>query len=931
MKKNYAPISLRTIIYCTLFLMLNLASQAQIVLTGTNYIQTFDGIGSGLPAGWTVRTGSNASSLGTAGTLVTAHTSWSNSTGNFRNCGSNEGANDAANTDRALAIRQTSAFGDAGGAFLAQISNTTGISNLQLSFKLQSLDASSPRTTTWLVQWAIGATPTSFTTLTTSPATTTTGSSASSNVSITATLPNTVDNQADNLWIRIVTLSASTGSGNRPTSGIDDFSLTYTPANTTNPTITTSGSLLPFATIENTPSATQTYNVSGTNLTNDIIITPPVNFEISLASSSGFVQNPTTISLTQSGGNVVSTPIFVRLIGTPIGTFNGNISHTSTGATNTNVAVSGSVNPSLSNPTPISTARTLTQGTTVTVAGRVTVAQQFGGLQIFIQDVTGGISIFRNTGNIVQENGLVLGDSVQVQGVLGNFNQLIQVTVTQINKVVTTPIIPAPKLILSTQMLANEGQLVRINDLNIPGILSIAGQTNYTFLPIQVRITNQTNTAGYANPLVGTALVAGTGYAIGIAGRFNTSAQLLPRLVADIVRTGDPAPGSTDDTFAGETTLDVACWNIEWFGSTGFGPTNEALQNTNAKTVIKTINADIYNLNEISSLTAFNTLVSELNTEGFAYTGVCSSRLSNNDNTGGQRVCFVYKTALFSNVVTKHIFETLDDSLDANQTVNLLQFYPDADKTRFWASGRLPFALTADVNIPNSPSKRMMFVGIHGRANTGTTPAEALSRYNMRKFDVEALKDTLDAQFPTQAFIILGDYNDDVDFTVATTAGIPNNETSFVAYNNDPTRYLMHTRVLSDAGLKSTVGFSDMIDHLSSSNELTTEFVTNSARVGTPESYVASYGTTTSDHYPVMARFNLNGNCINDRIVTANINVSGLTKIEAGNSITATNKISNGAKATYDAQKFIILNAGFEIDSAGNTVFKTQLDGCGGL
>jgi hypothetical protein len=37
----------------------------------------------------------------------------------------------------------------------------------------------------------------------------------------------------------------------------------------------------------------------------------------------------------------------------------------------------------------------------------------------------------------------------------------------------------------------------------------------------------------------------------------------------------------------------------------------------------------------------------------------------------------------------------------------------------------------------------------------------------MRKFDVEVLKDTLDAQYPTANLILLGDYNDDVDFTVS--------------------------------------------------------------------------------------------------------------------------------------------------------------------
>lgn len=726
-------------------------------------------------------------------------------------------------------------------------------------------------------------------------------------------------------------------SGNDHTLTIDD--LTITAGQSTSPSLSaTPVSISGLNYTENNgPSAATSYNLSGTNLTpldDNITITAPTNFEVSTTANGTFTDN---LLVPYTGGALATTPIFVRLkAGLTTGSYGGVstfVTNTGGGASSAaNVAVTGTVNAPIGSFTPIGTARTLAQGTSVNIAGRVTVAQQFGGLQIFIQDITGGISVFKSTGNMVQENSLVIGDSVQVTGTLAAFNQLLQVNVTQINKVAATSFIPEPKVITSTQILDNEGQLVRINDVNIPSA-TFAAQTNYTFTPVQVRITQQTNTAGYTNPLVGTSVVAGTGYVIGIAGRFNTSAQLLARLTTDIVRTGDPAPGSTDADFDSESTLDVACWNIEWFGATGsgFGPTDEALQLQNAKTVIKTINADIYNVNEIANLTAFNTLVTELNNEGFAYSGICSSRLSNNDNVAGQRVCFLYKTALFSNVTTKHIFETLDDALDAASVPAVLNSFPDADKTRFWASGRLPFTLTADVNIPNTPSKRIMFIGVHGRANTGTTPAEALSRYNMRKFDVEALKDTLDAQFPTLPIVMMGDFNDDIDFTVATTAGVPNNQTSYIAYNNDPTKYNMNTRSLSDAGLKSTVGFSDMIDHIISSNELTTEYIANSARVSNAESYITSYGSTTSDHYPVMLRFNLAVNpCVTvlNLVSPADDYTSG-TQIKQASStngkITATNAVTGTANATYQA-KSVELNAGFKADSG--TIFRAEIGGC---
>ncbi|MFN3848822.1 MAG: 3-coathanger stack domain-containing protein [Spirosomataceae bacterium] len=926
----------------TLFVLLlslsTFLAKSQVVLSGSSYSQNFDNLVNGLPAGWTVRTGSNATSLGTAASLTTATTAWSNTAGAFKNFASADGltststsTQQGASTDRALGVRQTGTFGDPNAAFVMQVSNTTGFENFTLAFKLQSLDAASARTVTWQVQWAVGANPTSFNTLTTVPATLTTGGSTFASTDVTATLPSGVNNQSENLWIRIVTLASSAGANNRPSTGIDDLSLTYSPINTSNPSIVTStNSLSNFTVTEGSPSTEQSYTVSGENLTEAITVTAPNGFEVSLSPTSGYAGS---LVLPQSSGVVATTTIYARLIGNTAGSFSGNITNASTGATQQNVSVAGTVNPPLTNFIPIATARAQTQGTTVTIAGRVTVGQQFGGFQIFIQDNTGGISVYRGTGNIVQENGLAIGDSVQVQGVLGNFNQLLQVNVSQISKVNTSSVVPAPKVISSSEILQNEGLLVRINDVNIQ-TTTFAAQTNYSFVPVQVRITQQANSAGYVNPLVGTSITAGTGYVTGIAGRFNTSSQVLARLTTDIVRTGDPAPGSTDDTFDADGTLDVACWNIEWFGATGsgFGPTDETLQKENAKTVIKTINADIFNLNEIANLTAFNTLVSELNTEGFAYTGVCSSRLSNNDNVSGQRVCFLYKTALFSNVTTRHIFEAIDDSLDASQTPNLLNSYPDADKTRFWASGRLPFTLTADVNIPNSPSKRIMFVGVHARANTSTNPTEALSRYNMRKFDVEALRDTLNARFANLPIIMLGDFNDDLDFTVATTAGVPNNETSYVAYNNDPTRFNMHTRALSDAGLKSTVSFSDMIDHVIASNELTSNYVAGSARVSNAENYLTSYGSTTSDHYSVMLRFNLTESSPCSTLVTlvspADDYSSGTVTKQASSTagkIVATNAVTGTANATYQA-KAVELNAGFKAESG--TIFKAEIGGC---
>jgi len=105
------------------------------------------------------------------------------------------------------------------------------------------------------------------------------------------------------------------------------------------PTITISGTpLSAFSSAPGVPSAEQFYTVSGSNLTADIVITAPTDFEISTTSGSGFLSS---LILPQSGGTVASQTIYVRFNRATEGTSTDNITHTSSGATTKNVAVSG--------------------------------------------------------------------------------------------------------------------------------------------------------------------------------------------------------------------------------------------------------------------------------------------------------------------------------------------------------------------------------------------------------------------------------------------------------------------------------------------------------------------------------------------------------------------------------------------------------------
>ncbi|MBS1563273.1 MAG: hypothetical protein JST39_02740, partial [Bacteroidetes bacterium] len=85
------------------------------------------------------------------------------------------------------------------------------------------------------------------------------------------------------------------------------------------PTITATGTLSSFLQGLGAPSATQTYVVSGANLTTDIKIVPPPGFELS-ADNTNWYGNSNPLVLPQSGGLVANTYISVRLNATSAGT-----------------------------------------------------------------------------------------------------------------------------------------------------------------------------------------------------------------------------------------------------------------------------------------------------------------------------------------------------------------------------------------------------------------------------------------------------------------------------------------------------------------------------------------------------------------------------------------------------------------------------------
>jgi hypothetical protein len=286
------------------------------------------------------------------------------------------------------------------------------------------------------------------------------------------------------------------------------------------------------------------------------------------------------------------------------------------------------------------------------------------------------------------------------------------------------------------------------------------------------------------------------------------------------------------------TTLEIVNWNIEWFGSTVNGPTNDNQQEQNVKTVLQNVGADIYGLLEVVDEARLANIVSQM--PGYTYViGNYGSHVNPPDPAGGplseaQKLAFVYKTSLFSNVTVRPLINNQNTSSTSYNN---------------WSSGRYPLLMTADVTL-NCVTKRINFILVHAKANTSPTA----TAYARRQASAVELHDTIQTYFADQNVIMLGDFNDDLDRTI--TSGINPPVTSYSSFTSDTINFFSPTLALSLAGKKSTVSFNDVIDHVMLSNEIAPYYMSSTANILTDvSSLVSNYGSTTTDHYPVFTRY----------------------------------------------------------------------------
>ena len=394
------------------------------IQSGQNVTQNFDVLGTSaaatIPTGWKADKNTTVRSVGTysaAGT-VTELIAGNNMSSTAQNGIYNYGAGPAATaTDRAIGFISSGTATKSGNVYVQLTNNgSTNINSFSISYNVEKyrMGTNAAGFSIQMYYSANGATWTSAGSsfLTSFPADATTAgydSAPGVTVPVSATLSYSLSAGSSLYlaWNYSVTNGSTTSYAQGL--GIDDVSITAGGAPT--PVIVVNGNLTPFSTYTGTPSTAQNYTLSGQNLTGNITVAAPTGFALST--------DGTTYTSNLSLPATFNGLVYVRLTGAAAGNFSGNIVHSSTGATNVNLAVEGTV----TDPTPTIniTANLNPFGTQL---GTPSAAQSYTVTGLFL---TAGISVTAPEGFALSTDNTTFTNTLTLAS---NFSGLVYVRLT---------------------------------------------------------------------------------------------------------------------------------------------------------------------------------------------------------------------------------------------------------------------------------------------------------------------------------------------------------------------------------------------------------------------------------------------------------------------------------------------------------------------
>ncbi|MEZ0005425.1 endonuclease/exonuclease/phosphatase family metal-dependent hydrolase [Flavobacterium sp. 28YEA47A] len=306
----------------------------------------------------------------------------------------------------------------------------------------------------------------------------------------------------------------------------------------------------------------------------------------------------------------------------------------------------------------------------------------------------------------------------------------------------------------------------------------------------------------------------------------SSSTQSATWEIKNVKVTGEPQPTNPN---AG--IFKITNWNTEWLGCTTFGPTDETLQINNVVAAMRSMNSDIYCIQEVSHTTAFpsiTTLVSLLGSDQWEGKIVPSTT-----DDCDQRQGIIYKKARVQFVSASQL--SSGNSAQGNS------YYFN------WSNGRYPALYNVNL-VSGTTLVPVSLVNIHAKAEDGNATS-----YTRRLGASQALKTILDGSaYNSKNLILIGDFNDFLIGTSSNTCGCT--VSPYKNFIDDAVNYNSITKDIIDAN--TNWGTRPIIENIIVSNELSGNYISNSV---TQEVAVAqninNYFNTTSNHYPISARF----------------------------------------------------------------------------
>ncbi|MBI1221403.1 MAG: T9SS type A sorting domain-containing protein [Bacteroidetes bacterium] len=267
-------------------------------------------------------------------------------------------------------------------------------------------------------------------------------------------------------------------------------------------------------------------------------------------------------------------------------------------------------------------------------------------------------------------------------------------------------------------------------------------------------------------------------------------------------------------------SLDIATWNLDWFGSSKYGPSDDQLQSESVGRVLHDSEIDIWCFEEVADTNQMNQILGQYGNYGHVYARYWQD----------QKIAWVWK---------HEEWEYLDDSMIlTNHSVD-------------FAHGRLPLycVLKSKMN-----GDTLHLLGLHLKANTGDEESQRLA-WESRKASINLLNEWVSGH--NDSYLILaGDWNDGLKTSV-----YHDTLSSLIQLRASGTFLTMS---LDSAGLHSWYYGGHVIDHLWTLGPFLQTYELMECRILPMDLYFADYPNTVSDHLPVFCSFN--------RLTTALIN-----------------------------------------------------------